>query len=168
MPSPLFTLTTTPGWIVANLTADANEASQPLGPEYAGATFQVLDVSPFPRACPDGAAGCVALFADAATVVPAQATASAPAAAPPGPPPPPTVASGKLQRRTGDLVIAPGDAARQAIVHAIQSEEEICDGSACSQGQSPSRGSASFSRACRRSGNRGTSSAGQENLGSSS
>jgi hypothetical protein len=108
----------TPGWIVANLTADANEASQSLGPEYAGATFQVLDVSPFPRACPGGAAGCVALFADAATVVPAQATgsdsAAAPAAAPPAPPPP-TVASGKLQRRTGDLVIAPGDAARQAI-----------------------------------------------------
>ena len=111
----------TPGWIVANLTADANEASQPLGPEYAGATFQVLDVSPFPRACPGGAAGCVALFADAATMVPAQASgadpAPAPAAAPPAPQPP-TVASGKLRRRTGDLVIAPGDAARQAIAAA--------------------------------------------------
>jgi hypothetical protein len=103
-----------PGWLVVNLTADADGVTQQLGPEYAGAVFQVMDVSPFPRACADGAAGCVTRFVDASDAL----AAAVPPPAPAGPPPPPTIASDKLRRLTGEAVIAPNEAARQAIAAA--------------------------------------------------
>jgi hypothetical protein len=100
-----------PGWLIANLPAGVGKLDHPLGPEYAGVTLQVVDVSPFPRACPDPAAGCVAPFA------PAEQDA-APAPAGPAPPPVPTVIPDKLRRLTGEATIAPGDAAQQAIAAA--------------------------------------------------
>lgn len=102
-----------PGWIVANLAAGVDRLSAPFGADYADATLQVLDVSPFPRACPEGAAGCLALFAP-----PVGDAGPAPAPEPPGPPPLPTVIPDKLHRVTGDATIAPGDAAKQAIAAA--------------------------------------------------
>jgi hypothetical protein len=106
--------TATPGWIVVNLSSGVDKLNRPLGPEYARATLHVIDVSPFPRACPEGAAGCVVPFAS-----PGEA-ATPPVAGTPGPaaPPTPTVTPDKLRRLTGDAAIAPSDAARQAIAAA--------------------------------------------------
>jgi len=101
-----------PGWLVANLTADADQATGQLGAAYAGVTLRVLDVSPFPRGCADQAAACVAPFA------PTPSEAAAPPPGPPEPPRLPTVTGSRLQRRTGEPQIAPNDASRQAIAAA--------------------------------------------------
>jgi hypothetical protein len=97
------------GWLVANLPPEADQVSGRIGAGYAGATLQVIDVSPFPRGCAEGLTGCIALFAPVAPAGPA---------GPAGPSPPATVTPDKLHRLTGDAVIAPGDAARQAIAAA--------------------------------------------------
>jgi hypothetical protein len=102
-----------PGWIVANLSPDADKLSHPFGSTYAGVTFQVLDASPFPRACPDKASGCLGPFGS-----PDGDGADGAAAAPSPPPVPPTVTPDKLHRLTGEATVAPGDAARQAIAAA--------------------------------------------------
>ena len=106
--------TPAPGWLVANLTADANQASGQLGAAYAGATLQVVDVSPFPRVCADQAASCIALFAPK----PEEAAAPSPPTGPPASPQQLLVPASALKRRTGEPKIAPNDASRQAIVAA--------------------------------------------------
>lgn len=86
--------------------------------DYRGATPAVLDVSPFPRDCGDGAGCIVPLAADAVVGFAAPlrspgATAmqaSAPAARVPVAPP--IIAIDKLHRRTGDLAIPPPAAAQ--------------------------------------------------------
>jgi hypothetical protein len=45
-------------WLVANLPFNTDRAMTHLSPDYLGATYKVLDVSPFPRPCP-GKDACV-------------------------------------------------------------------------------------------------------------
>ncbi|HEY5948867.1 MAG TPA: retropepsin-like aspartic protease [Kofleriaceae bacterium] len=98
----LIAVTPAPGkpplkWLVANLPAGTDRAMTHLSADYVGATFKVLDASPFPRPCPAEGA-CVDMLAPPQDIVPPVTPAppsaapptepAAPAAAEPAPPPP--------------------------------------------------------------------------------
>jgi len=99
--------------------------SNPLPPEYAGATVALLDVSPFPRACVGvGDSGCLLALDDTLTrgkvaqaaPPPSAAQPAAPTGAPAPAPSGPVrlVALDKLRRVSGDAAIPPGDDAKKA------------------------------------------------------
>jgi hypothetical protein len=75
-------------WLVANLPAGTDRAMTHLSADYIGATFTVLDASPFPRPCPAEGACVDALAAPKTFVPPASAppAAAAPTVEQPGPP----------------------------------------------------------------------------------
>jgi hypothetical protein len=93
--------------------------SNPLPADYAGATLQVADVSPFPRACA-GEGGCVlplgGIMDSAAEPPPTEAPPAdaQPAAAVPAPPPTRNVLADKLHRLSGDPAIPPSDQVKKA------------------------------------------------------
>jgi len=91
--------------LVIALPATADELTAPVPAEYAGATFSVLDASPFPRDCP-GAGGCIVQLgaADAPDPEPGARAAL----------PVKTVALDKLHRLTGEASLPPSDDVRQA------------------------------------------------------
>lgn len=91
--------------LVVALPGGADKLTTPVPAEYAGATLAVLDVSPFPRACP-GDGGCVQPLG--APMV----RSSDPG--PQGPSPPKTVVLEKLRRLTGAQAIPPSDDAQKA------------------------------------------------------
>ncbi|MGH2901158.1 MAG: TonB family protein, partial [Solirubrobacteraceae bacterium] len=112
--------------LVVELPRGVDKISNLLPADYAGATLQVADVSPFPRACV-GANGCVlplggasdgaageppppgeAPPADGQPVDRAAPTTAA-ASPPAGPPPPRSVLLDKLHRLSGDAAIPPSD-----------------------------------------------------------
>jgi hypothetical protein len=72
-------------WLVANLPAGTDRAMTHLSADYIGATFTVIDASPFPRSCPaDGA--CVDMLTPPYELTPPTAP-SAPAPVEPSPAP---------------------------------------------------------------------------------
>lgn len=99
----------TAGPLVVELPAGADRLTVGVPPEYAGATLQVLDASPFPRACV-GDQGCVARLGGPLTPAielsptdhqPRQASAA-------------SVQLDKLRRVTGDPAIPPSDDVKAA------------------------------------------------------
>jgi hypothetical protein len=100
--------------LVVELPAGADKLTQPLPPDYIGASVVVLDVSPFPRTCVAGG-GCVLQIGSVST----HREATGPP--PDGPSPegeraataaPRSVRLDQLHRLTGDAQIAPSDVAR--------------------------------------------------------
>jgi TonB family protein len=91
------------GPLVVELPAGADRLTVAVPPEYAGATVQVLDASPFPRAC-GGDRGCVAMLGGPLTAPIELAPSDQPrqAAAP-------SVPLDKLRRLTGESAIPPSD-----------------------------------------------------------
>jgi hypothetical protein len=49
-------------YLMINLSPASDRVLEHLKPAFVGATLQVIDASPFPRACPNGG-GCVDLIA---------------------------------------------------------------------------------------------------------
>jgi len=93
--------------LIVELPRGVDRYSGPLSRDYANARLQVVDVAPFPRACP-GEGGCVFMVGDVAdAAAEALPEADARPAEAPAEPAPRNVPLDKLHRLSGDPAIPP-------------------------------------------------------------